>query len=109
MEFDVQHGPAYALGVISLQQGEEIQAETGAMVSMSESIKIETGMKGGVLVVEFELRVDVRRKGWIGMSHEALGKCQRHACSGQGRSIGHSKRVEVSHALRCLILDARTL
>ena len=49
MEFDVQHGPAYALGVISLQQGEEIQAETGAMVSMSESIKIETGMKGGVL------------------------------------------------------------
>ncbi len=49
MKYDVQYGPAYALGIISLEAGEKIQAETGAMVSMSDSIKIATGMKGGLL------------------------------------------------------------
>ena len=49
MKFEVKYSPAYALGVISLDAGEQIQAETGAMVSMSDTIKIETGMKGGVL------------------------------------------------------------
>ena len=49
MKYDVKYGPAYALGVISLEAGEKIQAETGAMVSMSDSIKIETGMRGGLL------------------------------------------------------------
>ena len=49
MKYEVKYGPAYALGIISLEAGEKIQAETGAMVSMSDSIKIETGMKGGIL------------------------------------------------------------
>ena len=49
MKYDVKYGPAYALGIISLEAGEKIQAETGAMVSMSDSIKIETGMRGGLL------------------------------------------------------------
>lgn len=49
MKYEVKYGPAYALGIISLEAGEKIQAETGAMVSMSDSIKIETGMRGGIL------------------------------------------------------------
>ncbi len=49
MKHEVKYGPAYALGVISLEAGEKIQAETGAMVSMSDSIKIDTGMKGGLM------------------------------------------------------------
>ena len=49
MKYEVLYGPAYALGVISLDAGEQIQAETGAMVSMSDTIKIETGMKGGLM------------------------------------------------------------
>ncbi len=49
MRHEVKYGPSYALGIISLDAGEKIQAETGAMVSMSDSIKIETGMKGGIL------------------------------------------------------------
>jgi uncharacterized protein (TIGR00266 family) len=49
MKYEVKYGPSYALGIISLEAGETIQAETGAMVSMSDSIKIETGMKGGIL------------------------------------------------------------
>ena len=49
MKYEVKYGPSYALGMISLEAGEKLQAETGAMVSMSDTIKIETGMKGGVL------------------------------------------------------------
>ncbi len=49
MNYEVKYGPAYALGIVSLEAGEKIQAETGAMVSMSDTIKIETGMKGGLL------------------------------------------------------------
>jgi uncharacterized protein (TIGR00266 family) len=49
MKYEVLYGPAYALGVISLDAGEQIQAETGAMVSMSDTIKIETGTKGGLM------------------------------------------------------------
>jgi len=48
LRHEVRYSPAYALAVISLEAGEKLQAETGAMVSMSESIKIETNMQGGL-------------------------------------------------------------
>lgn len=48
MKFEIKYQPAYSLGVISLASGEQIQAETGAMVSKSESVKLETSIKGGL-------------------------------------------------------------
>jgi uncharacterized protein (TIGR00266 family) len=49
MQFDVKYGPSYALGFIRLDAGEQIQAETGAMVSMSDTIKMETSTRGGIM------------------------------------------------------------
>jgi uncharacterized protein (TIGR00266 family) len=49
MKFEVNYGPAYALGVVSMDSGEAIQAVTGAMVSMSDGVTIGTEMKGGLL------------------------------------------------------------
>ena len=49
MQIAVKYQPSYSLAVLSLSAGESIQAESGAMVSMSANIQIETGMKGGVL------------------------------------------------------------
>ena len=49
MKFEVKYGPAYALGSIALDSGEEVQAVSGAMVSMSSGITIETGVQGGVM------------------------------------------------------------
>jgi uncharacterized protein (TIGR00266 family) len=49
MQFDVKYGPAYALGIMRLDAGEQIQAETGAMVSMSDTIKMETSTRGGIM------------------------------------------------------------
>jgi uncharacterized protein (TIGR00266 family) len=49
MQFEMQYGPAYAVGQVAMGAGEAIQAVTGAMVSMGDGITIETGMKGGVM------------------------------------------------------------
>lgn len=47
--FDIQHAGAFALAVIQLQAGQSIQAEAGAMVSMSGNIELQSQMKGGLM------------------------------------------------------------
>lgn len=54
MEIDVVYRPAHALAVVSLQPGESLRAESGAMVSMSTSVQVRTdgplsGKQGGFL------------------------------------------------------------
>ncbi len=49
MQIDVQHRPSYALGIVELAAGESVQAETGAMVSMSANLHVESGLQGGLL------------------------------------------------------------
>jgi uncharacterized protein (TIGR00266 family) len=49
MKFEVTYSPAYALGRVSMDPGDAIQAVAGAMVSMSDGISIDTEMKGGLL------------------------------------------------------------
>ena len=49
MQIDVRYQPAYSLAIVRLEPEESVQAEAGAMVSMSANIAIETGMKGGLL------------------------------------------------------------
>ncbi len=48
MDYEILHRPSYALAMVKLNQREQIQAESGAMVSMSDSIKIETSARGGI-------------------------------------------------------------
>ena len=48
MRYEIKYSPAYGLGVIYLEAGEEIQAEAGAMVSMSPSIEMKTEARGGM-------------------------------------------------------------
>lgn len=47
MKCEVLYQPSYSLAVVSLDAGEELQAEGGAMVSMSPNISLQTEMKGG--------------------------------------------------------------
>jgi uncharacterized protein (TIGR00266 family) len=49
MKVEVQYRPAYALAIATLENGETIQAESGAMVAMSPTLQMETGAKGGLL------------------------------------------------------------
>ena len=48
MDFKILSRPSYSLLELNLEDGEEIQAETGAMVYM-KNIKLKTEMKGGIL------------------------------------------------------------
>lgn len=49
MKVDVMYQPSFSLAVIALDPGEEVQAESGAMVSMSPNMSLQTEMKGGFL------------------------------------------------------------
>ena len=49
MKSEILYAPSYSLAVLELAAGETIQAESGAMVSMSEGIAMQTSTKGGVL------------------------------------------------------------
>jgi uncharacterized protein (TIGR00266 family) len=48
MDIRIQYQPSYALAIVRLERGEAIQAEAGAMVSMSQGISVKTQMKGGL-------------------------------------------------------------
>ena len=48
MDYEILHKPSYALAQVRLNQGEQLQAEAGAMVSMSDSIRMETSARGGI-------------------------------------------------------------
>jgi len=49
MKIDILYQPAYSLAIVGLAPEESIQAEAGAMVSMTSNVQVETSMKGGLL------------------------------------------------------------
>ena len=49
MKHEILYKPSYSLAVLSMERGEDIVAESGAMVSMSSGISIETAARGGLL------------------------------------------------------------
>jgi len=46
--YEVLHQPSFALAVVRLQAEQSIQAEAGAMVSMSANVELQSQMKGGI-------------------------------------------------------------
>ena len=49
MEQEITNRPSFAMAEVSLEAGEEVRAESGAMVSYSEGIEMETNATGGFL------------------------------------------------------------
>lgn len=49
MEVEILYRPSYSLGVLRLGPNEEVRVESGAMVSMSQGVSVETKAAGGVL------------------------------------------------------------
>ncbi|MGM0381599.1 MAG: TIGR00266 family protein [bacterium] len=48
MEHELIGSPDYGLVRLTINPGEEVKAEAGAMVGMSEAVNMETGLDGGV-------------------------------------------------------------
>lgn len=49
MRYEILYQPSYSLAIVSMEKGEQIVAESGAMVSMSPTVKLEAKMSGGGL------------------------------------------------------------
>jgi uncharacterized protein (TIGR00266 family) len=49
MQTEILYQPAYSLCRVSLNSGESMRAESGAMVSMSGGVRIETAATGGIM------------------------------------------------------------
>lgn len=48
-QYEIQHGSAFSLAIVKLEPEQSIQAEAGAMVSMSGNIELQSQMKGGLM------------------------------------------------------------
>ncbi|MBN1537627.1 MAG: TIGR00266 family protein [Anaerolineales bacterium] len=48
MNTEIKYRPAYALGIVTLNPNEGIRVDSGAMVSMSADMQIETKAQGGI-------------------------------------------------------------
>lgn len=49
MKIQVSHPGAYAMAVLHMNEGESIRAESGALVTMSDAIKVRPSTGGGVM------------------------------------------------------------
>ena len=49
MQVDIQSGPAFAFGTITLSPGGSVEVEAGAMAAMSGGVEIATAARGGML------------------------------------------------------------
>jgi uncharacterized protein (TIGR00266 family) len=49
MQFEILYRPAQAMARVTLAPGEQLSAETGAMVGMSGTLDVQTAAKGGMM------------------------------------------------------------
>ena len=49
MQTEIQYSPAFAAAKVTLEQGESVKAEAGAMLAMSSTVAIETSAQGGMM------------------------------------------------------------
>jgi uncharacterized protein (TIGR00266 family) len=49
MEVDIQFRPSYSLAIVKLTPSERVRADSGAMVSHSDGVEVETKAEGGFL------------------------------------------------------------
>ena len=49
MQVDVRHSPSFAVARVSLEPGEQLKAESGAMMAMSAGIGLQASTSGGVM------------------------------------------------------------
>jgi uncharacterized protein (TIGR00266 family) len=75
MDYRITHGPAFALLEMDMVQGEQVQCESGAMVTMSPTLSLETSMGGG--------------SGGGGFLGRALGGLARSALGGESFFVTH--------------------
>ena len=49
MKIDIRHNPSFAAARVALDPGEQMRAESGAMMAMSQGVTLQSSTQGGVL------------------------------------------------------------
>ncbi|MBV8958414.1 MAG: AIM24 family protein, partial [Actinobacteria bacterium] len=49
MRIDVRHNPSFAVARVALDPGEELRAESGAMMATSAGVDVKASTQGGVM------------------------------------------------------------
>ncbi|AEF95696.1 TIGR00266 family protein [Methanotorris igneus] len=105
-EFEIKYTPSYSLLEVKLDN-QEINAETGAMVYMDTSIKVNTNLKGGLLgalkraiVGESVFINTFSGSGRIGFAPSAPGDIVHHVLDGtlyaqSGSYLASSPNIEI--------------
>ena len=57
MRYEILYQPSFSLALVALERGEQIMTESGAMVSMSPTIRLQAAMSGGGLLGAFKSAV----------------------------------------------------
>jgi uncharacterized protein (AIM24 family) len=57
VRYQILYQPSFSLALVALDRGEQIMAESGAMVSMSPTIRLQAAMSGGGLLGAFKSAV----------------------------------------------------
>ncbi len=57
LRHEILYQPSFSLAVVTLERGESIMAESGAMISMSPTIRLEAQMAGGGMMGAFKSAV----------------------------------------------------
>jgi uncharacterized protein (TIGR00266 family) len=57
LRYQILYQPSFSLAVVALERGEQIMTESGAMVSMSPTIRLQAAMSGGGLLGAFKSAV----------------------------------------------------
>jgi uncharacterized protein (TIGR00266 family) len=84
MKVDVRHDPAFAAARVTLDPGEELRAESGAMMATSAGVAVEASTQGGVvkglkrsLLGGESLFITTYRApasgGWVDLAHHLAG------------------------------------
>ena len=50
LKVEVAHGPVFTVAIVTLEQGQLLRAEAGAMVSMDPGVHLEAKSEGGIWV-----------------------------------------------------------
>lgn len=109
MQHEILYKPAYTLLEVKLEQGERIEAESGAMVYMSPGIEIATKAKGGVLGALtrgllggesfFTNTFIANSKGIVGLAPPYQGDISHHRLNGETLYIQNGSYIASSPEL----------
>jgi uncharacterized protein (TIGR00266 family) len=106
MNYEIKHGPSYAMLHVNLDTGERVTAESGAMTYMTPNIDVETRWRERGILESVGLSIFGRQSLFVN-DYIAKGGAGKVALA--AAPVGDIKKLEVSHGSGYVIQKAAFL